>query len=117
MMTMTDYTCDRVLMDIFQIALEMRDAGFAVKLEIGGMDAELQNTLLVDVWASPSEKNCFGRAEEAGEIEAVISSYYGHHNDSGRCWFDYDDFDCLHKLYDSMHALLLERKGAPEINF
>lgn len=112
-----DYPCDRVLMDIFQLVLDMRAAGFAVKLELGGMDAELQNTLLVDVWDSASEKNCFGRAEEPGEIEAVISSYYGNQNGSGRCWFDHDDFDCLHKLYDAMHALLLERAGAPEINF
>lgn len=116
-MKATDYPCERVLLDIFQLVLDMRAAGFAVKLELGGRDAELQNTLLVDVWESQSDKNCFGKAEEAGEIEAVISSYYGNHNGSGRCWFDYDDFDCLHTLYDSMRALLLARTGAPEINF
>jgi len=113
---MNDYPCDRVLMDIFAQVLDLRELGFAVKFELGGTDGDIQNHLSLEVWSEPSEKNCFGRAEENGEIEAVISSYYGHHNDSGRCWFNYDDFGCLHRLSDELSKLIISRRLDP-VNF
>lgn len=114
---MSDYPAERVLSDIFAQVLDLRELGFAVKLQLGGTDGDLQNNLSVEVWEEPSEKNCYGRAENDDEIEAIISSSYLHENNSGLCKWEHDDFDCLHKLYDALHALLLERKGAPEINF
>ena len=111
-----DYPSDRVLSDIFAQILDLRELGFAVKFSLGGSDGELQNTLRVDVWAEQSEQNCFGRAENDGEIEAIVSSFFGHKNDAGRCWFDHNDFDCLHRLSDELSKLIISRRLDP-VNF
>lgn len=111
-----DYPSDRVLSDIFAQVLDLRDLGFAVKFELGGTDGDIQNHLSLEVWSEPNENNCFGRAENDGEIEAIVSSFFGHKNDAGRCWFDHNDFDCLHRLSDELSKLIISRRLDP-VNF
>ena len=105
-----DYPSERVLSDIFAQALDLRELGFAVKLQLGGTDGDLQNNLSVEVWEEPSEKNCFGRAENDDEIEAIISSYFTHKNNAGLCMWEHDDFDCLHRLSDELSKLIISRR-------
>jgi len=105
-----DYPSDRVLSDIFAQILDLRELGFAVKFSLGGSDGELQNTLRVDVWAEQSEQNCFGRSENEAEIEAIFSSY----NNSGRCNWDHNDFDCLHRLSNELSKLITSRRLYPD---
>lgn len=109
-----DYPCDRVLMDIFQLALEMQSAGFDVRLSLSRDD--YGRHLCVDIWADESNDKCYGTKETNDETEAVISSSFSR-GGIGNCTFDYDDFDCLHKLYDAMRSLLIERNGKTEVNF
>lgn len=110
-----DYPCDRLLQDIFGLFLDMRDAGFVCDMILYPNSCEQQH-LSINVWEEKNERNCYGKAENEEEIEAVISSYYSL-GGIGNCVFDYDDFDCLHKLYDAMRSLLIERNGKTEVNF
>ena len=108
----SEYPLERVLVDIFSLALDMREAGFVVHLATG--HGEYMEFLRVDIWAEKNARNVYGRAECRGDIAPIITSDI---YQVGNCWYDHQDFDCLHRLYDALHALLLERKGAPEINF
>lgn len=113
---MNDYPADRVLSDIFAQVLDLRELGFAVKFELGGTDGDIQNYLSLEVWSEPNENNCFGRAENGDEIEAIISSSYLHRNNAGLCGWEHDDFDCLHRLSDELSKLIISRRLDP-VNF
>jgi hypothetical protein len=110
-----DYPCDRLLQEIFGLFLEMRDAGLACEMSFYQNSFEQQH-LSINVWTEKNERNCYGKAENEEEIEAVISSYYSL-GGIGNCVFDHDDFECLHKLYDAMFEVYRAKKMALEVNF
>ena len=89
---MNDYPADRVLSDIFTLSQEFLAVGlystFSATTNLKGY-----STASVSIY--DSDRPVFFRL-----------ALYGH-----------GDTKELHELYDALHALLLERKGAPEINF
>lgn len=87
---MNDYPADRVLSDIFALSQEFvgLDSTFNASTNLKGY-----STASVSVF--DSDDTVFFKL-----------ALYGH-----------GDTKELNELYDALHALLLERKGAPEINF
>lgn len=89
---MNDYPADRVLSDIFALSQEFLavglDSTFSASTNLKGY-----STASVSVF--DSDDTVFFKL-----------ALYGH-----------GDTKELNELYDALHALLLERKGAPEINF
>lgn len=89
---MNDYPAERVLSDIFALSQEFGavglDSSFSASTNIKGY-----STASVSIFDSD------------GSVFFKLA-LYGH-----------GDTKELDELYDALHALLLERKGAPEINF
>lgn len=89
---MSDYPPERVLSDIFALSQEFGsvglDSSFSASTNLKGY-----STASVSIF-------------DFGDTVFFKLALYGH-----------GDTKELNELYDALHALLLERKGAPEINF
>jgi len=88
----TDYPPERIVSDIFALAQEFwavgLDSSFSASTNLEGYSA-------ASVSIFDSDDTVF--------FKLVL--------------YEHSDTKELNELYDALHALLLERKGAPEINF
>ena len=88
----TDYPPERIVSDIFALSQE---------IETVGLDSSFS--------ASTNRKGYSTASVSVFDSDDTVFfklALYG-----------YGDTKELNELYDALHALLLERKGAPEINF
>ena len=87
-----DYPPERIVSDIFALSQEFwsvgLDSSFSASTNLKGY-----STASVSIFDSD------------GSVFFKLALY------------GYSDTEELNELYDALHALLLERKGAPEINF
>lgn len=88
----TDYPPERIVSDIFALSQEF----WAV-----GLDSSFSATTNLTGYSTAS----VSIFDPDGSVFFKLALY------------EHSDTKELNELYDALHALLLERKGAPEINF